>query len=72
MNEYEGDFIFPSYWADYLAKVAEITLLPVTYVWHNLSLAQGRQYVMVWYYRQGFRCRHPSQSLPVTRMDEPL
>jgi len=72
MNEDTGDFIYPSYWAGYLAKVAEITLLPVTYIWHRLSLACGLQYIMIWNHRQGLHCLHASSLVSKVHLDQPL
>lgn len=48
---------FPSYWASYLSKVAEVTLMPVDKIWHHLSYARGLQYVMVWCYKHDFLCK---------------
>ena len=72
MNEDTTGFIYPCFWADYLAKVAETTLLPVTFVWHKMALAQGLQYVMVWNHRNGYRNKHNSTSGPSVRLDQPL
>lgn len=52
-----SECIYPSYWADYLAKVAEMTRLPIDYIWTKLSYARGLQFVTVWTYRQGLKCR---------------
>lgn len=72
MNEVSPDAIYPSYWADYLTKVAAVTLLSVDYIWHKLPYARGLQYAMVWMYRQGHTCASLTTSEKTTQLDKPL
>jgi hypothetical protein len=67
-----GRRIYPSYWADFLSKVAEVTLLPVTHIWHRMSYACALQYVMVWNYRQGSFCVPFSRSKKKFQLSQPL
>ncbi len=73
MNEQvDDDLIYPSYWADYLSKVAEVTLLPVfPFIWHRLSYARGLQFIMVWNRRNGYECI-PAASVVKRQLDQLL
>lgn len=65
--------IFPSYWAGYLSKVAEVTLLPIDYIWHKLPYAQGLQYMMEWYYRHEMVCKSIGAKIAGTvNLSQPL